>query len=222
MAGGFGSRLGALTELTPKPLLPIAGRPFLDYLLDQLLPHRISHLILLAGYHGDQMRDWARSRTDRLRIDCMVEAEPAGTAGGLHAARNLLSPHFLCMNGDSLFRINLGALAELQSQEPWLALMALRKVEDIAKYGEVTLQGNVVSGFLEKGGRTGPGLINGGVYIFRREILDVVPSPPASLERDVFPQIASQGQVRGRVFDDYFVDIGTPDDYARAQNDLRL
>lgn len=221
IAGGLGTRLGDRTAQIPKPLLPVAGRPFLDHLLDDAERKGIRHLIVLAGHLGHLMLDWANRHTGRIHIDCIVETEPAGTAGALQSVRSLLQPSFLCMNGDSFFDVNLAGECMAQSDQSWLAMMALRQVDNVAQYGEVILQDGVVSRFAEKGGRTGPGVINGGVYVFRKEILDFVPPPPSSLERDVFPRLSERGLLRGKIFDGYFIDIGTPGDYDRAQTELK-
>lgn len=221
LAGGFGTRLGKLTATTPKPLLAVGDAPFLDRLVEYLKRQNISHAILLAGYLGDRMQDWAAAKSDNnFRIDCLIEPQPAGTAGALHLAGPLLEEEFYCVNGDSFFDIEMSALAHASENEHWLGCLALREVPDVARYGRVELTGSRITGFLEKGRQTGRGLINGGVYYFRRDLLSHLPPAPSSLEHDVFPHLATAGRLNGRVFDGYFIDIGTPDDFDRAQSEL--
>ena len=125
------------------------------------------------------------------------------------------------MNGDAFFDINLRALEQASHQSEAMATLALRSVPDAARYGRVIEeQGNVVA-FLEKDlNRPGPGVINGGVYVLKREILDLVRDLPCSLEQDVFPILVERGQIRGREFDGYFLDIGLPETLEQGHREL--
>jgi len=123
------------------------------------------------------------------------------------------------LNGDSFFDINLLDLPTVARERPWLGAVALRSLADAGRFGRVTLDGEKVGCFAEKSG-SGPGLINGGVYFLRREAIERVTALPCSLEREVLPQLAAEGSLAGRVYDGYFIDIGIPEDLARARREL--
>jgi dTDP-glucose pyrophosphorylase/histidinol phosphatase-like enzyme len=223
LAGGKGTRLGEITRAVPKPMLPIAGdKPFLDYLLEMIERHGYQDILLLGGYLGEVLEaayDGRRIGDATIRV--LREQVPLGTAGALTVAREALDPHFLMMNGDAFFDINLRALEQASHQSGAMATLALRSVPDATRYGRVIEeQGNLVA-FLEKNlNRRGPGLINGGVYVLKREILDLVRDPPCSLEQDVFPVLVERGQIRGREFDGYFLDIGLPETLEQGRLEL--
>ena len=213
LAGGKGTRLGAITRSVPKPMLPIAGgRPFLDYLLEMIERHGYQDILLLGGYLGEVLEAaYGGRRIGDATIRVLREPVPLGTAGALTVARDTLDPCFLMMNGDAFFDINLRALEQASHKSGAMATLALRSVSDAARYGRVIEQQGKVIAFLEKDlDRPGPGVINGGVYMLNREILDLVHDLPCSLEQDVFPALVERGEIRGLKFDGYFLDIGLP------------
>lgn len=221
LVGGKGTRLGPISAATAKPLLEIApGLRFLDVLLDQAARHGFDDIILLAGHLGEQVEAIYQGRMVRqARIEVIREPEPAGTAGALMHAAARLDQQFLLANGDALFDFNLRALAT-QLDTPCLGRLSLRVVPDASRYGSVELHGDRIVRFREKVGQSAaPGLINGGVYLLDRAILDHV-RLPSSLEMDVFPKLAEQGLLTGKQFDGYFLDIGLPESYARAVEEV--
>jgi D-glycero-D-manno-heptose 1,7-bisphosphate phosphatase len=217
LGGGMGTRLGALTADRPKPLLDVGGRRFIDYLTEHLVRHGVKHLIILVGPHTAAYRaafDGAGLPRD-VRLSLVADEPPAGTAGALRYASNLLDPEFLLINGDSYFDFNILDLAT----EPggnWLGRIALRPIEDTGRYGAVRLDGDRITAFGEKSS-DGPGLINTGVYRLRREIVPIVEATPSSIETDIFPHLAQDGRLAGRIYDGRFIDIGLPDTFAQAQ-----
>jgi D,D-heptose 1,7-bisphosphate phosphatase len=219
LVGGLGTRLKARTQATPKPLLEVAGCPFLDTLLDEAARHGFTDILLLAGHFGDQVtarydgKDW---RGARIRV--LGEPEPLGTGGALRFALPHLAPAFLMANGDSFFDINLRALAA--DVPDGGAAMALRDVTG-DRYGRVRFDcGRVLSFHAPEEGVSGP--INGGVYAIDRAVAQALPQGKVSLEADMFPKLAAAGKLRGHLFDRYFIDIGVPDDFERAQIELPL
>ena len=221
--GGKGTRLGAITQTIPKPMLPIAGgRPFLDYLLEMIERHGYQEILLLGGYLGEVLEAaYDGRRTGEATIRVLREPEPLGTAGALTVARELLDPRFLMMNGDAFFDINLRALEQASRQSGAMATLALRSVPDAARYGRVVEEQGKIVAFLEKDpSRPGPGVINGGVYVLKHEILDLVHDLPCSLEQDIFPALVERGELRGREFDGYFLDIGLPDTLEQGHREL--
>jgi NDP-sugar pyrophosphorylase family protein len=166
LCGGLGTRLGALTAATPKPLLPVGERPFLDILLGELGQAGVTRILLLAGFMAERIADYAAATpvTKRfgLAVDVAAEPYPAGTGGALWHARDRLDERFFLLNGDSWFDIPLGDLGErLAAEESAIGVVALREVADASRYGAVTLAGDRVTDFAERPAQPGPGLISG-------------------------------------------------------------
>ena len=223
LAGGKGTRLGAITETIPKPMLPIAGdRPFLDYLLEMIERHGYQDILLLGGYLGEVLEaayDGRRIGDATIRV--LRETVPLGTAGALTIARESLDPRFLMMNGDAFFDINLRALEQASHQSGAMATLALRSVPDAARYGRVDRgsgQGGRVPG---KGFEpAGPGH-----HQWRHlcaETRDPRPrSRPALFART--GRLSGFGRARrnsGRRFDGYFLDIGLPETLEQGHREL--
>jgi len=225
LCGGLGTRLGPLTAATPKPLLPVAGRPFLDVLLFEIGRHGIKKVLLLAGFEGEQIARYAKASPVAARfgleLKVAVEQTPAGTGGALKRAEDLLAPEFLLINGDTWFDVNLLDLAHgpVGGGRDWLISMCLRRVPDASRYGLVSLQDGAVTSISEKPPSRGPGVINGGVWLVRRAALQSA-SANCSMERDVLPSLAQRHLVAGVVRDGYFIDIGVPADLERAQTEI--
>lgn len=223
LVGGLGTRLGSLVADVPKPMLSVAGRPFLSWLLQEVSRFGISDVLLLTGHLSEVVEAALPSLVAGLprpvRIAISREPERAGTGGALYHARALLQERFLLMNGDSYFDCALGpALATSDAAEVVGRLM-LRQVSDASRYGVVELKGDQVSAFQARPEPGQAGVINGGVYVSDRRILDYV-APRCSLEHDVLPALAEAGRLRGTLGAGWFIDIGVPADFARAQMDL--
>lgn len=223
LVGGLGTRLGALTESTPKPMLPVGGRPFLEYVMAFLRRNEVVRVLFCVSHLGKVIRDhFGTGERFGVRIDYSAEPKPSGTGGALVLAADQLDETFFVLNGDTIFDIPLRRLAEMLASNPSAcAATALRRVEEASRYGSVQLEGDFVSKFEEKGGRGG-GLINGGIYCLKREALERLPAGTSSLERDLFPRLAGSRQLCAQAFDGYFLDIGVPEDLARAQAELPL
>jgi D,D-heptose 1,7-bisphosphate phosphatase len=218
LVGGLGTRLGALTVGTPKPMLPVAGVPFLRRLVDDVARFGFDEVILLAGYRADAVRAHFATARCAVRVHVITEADPLGTGGALRAAARKLAPSFLLSNGDSWFDFNLLDLAT--GDWPAAVRMALRHVPDPARFGVVDLAANGrIALMRERPDRPGPGLINAGVYWADRDVLlGAIPeSCPSSLEREALPALAAGGLLAGRAYDGAFIDIGVTDELERAQ-----
>src|SRR6202167_2092810 len=218
LAGGKGTRLGAIGEGSPKPLIDVGGRPFIQYLIENLRRFGIAEIVLLVGPFA---RDFAARLGDGVamgvRLIHVSEDPAAGTAGALLRAAQHLAPEFLLLNGDSYFDVNLLDLAVRAQRRSALAALALARVDDVGRFGNVSLSGDSITSFSEKTA-AGPRLINGGVYWLKRALLVEIGASPASLERDVLPRLAARGVLLGFVYPGRFIDIGTPEDLARARD----
>jgi D-glycero-D-manno-heptose 1,7-bisphosphate phosphatase len=222
LVGGKGTRLGEITRTVPKPMLPIADRPFLDYLLEMIARHGYEDILLLAGYLGEAVEAaYDGRRIGEATVRVLRETVPLGTAGALTVSRHALDPRFLMMNGDAFFDINLRALEQASRQSGAMATLALRPVPDATRYGRVIEEQGKIVAFLEKDVKNpGPGIINGGIYVLRREVLDLIRALPCSLEQDVFPVLVERGEIRGLKFDGYFLDIGLPETLEQGRREL--
>jgi D-glycero-D-manno-heptose 1,7-bisphosphate phosphatase len=223
LVGGRGSRLGELTRDRPKPMLPVAGRPFLDHLVANVARFGVEDFLLLAGHQAAEVQAQAEALArvagrPGVRIRVVVEPEPLGTGGAVRFAAEHLESAFLLMNGDTFFDINLLDLA-LARSGPQGAVMAVRQVEDASRCGVVEFgaDGRIAS-MLERPSAPGPGLANGGVYWMNRAVVSEIPEGFVSLEGEILPRLAAQGRLTGRLYDGFFLDIGVPEDYAAAQS----
>ena len=225
LVGGLGTRLGGLTAARPKPMLDVAGRPFLERLIDNAARFGADRFLLLAGYLADVVRAHfpngvysANGRT--VSIDILQEPQPLGTGGALRFARDRLADSFLMLNGDSMFAFNWLDLVVAPLDGAAVGRLALRTVPNAARYGVVRADADGrVASMRQDSAHTGPGDINGGVYWLDRAILDYMEADGfVSLENDVFPRVIADGRLRARRYDGFFIDIGVPDDYARAQD----
>jgi NDP-sugar pyrophosphorylase family protein len=230
LAGGLGTRLRSVLGDLPKPLAPVQGRPFLEYLIEHLRQHDVTRVVLCVGYRRELLQQhFGDGSALGVQIAYSVEREPLGTGGALWQARSLLDATFLVLNGDTFFAANLAALIQahadggIPATGKAVATIALRHMPDVARYGDVVLDEiGCVTQFNEKG-RAGPGLINAGAYVFSRQIFELVQTrTPLSMEKDVFPELARRRALRGCILQGYYVDIGLPDSYAEFQRHVRL
>ncbi|MFC0283887.1 HAD-IIIA family hydrolase [Camelimonas abortus] len=232
LCGGLGTRLGELTASTPKPMLPVAGRPFLEHLIQETARFGVERILLLAGRFGEQVAAaYHGARRYGADIAVLVEPEPLGTGGALRFARNALDPTFMLLNGDSWIDADLTRFmadweARRRARPQVKAALLLQHVDDAGRYGSVTAADGMVVAFAEKtAGASGrPGLINAGVYIIDRSVVDALPARgAASLEKDVLPGLASAGAVVAHAAQPgrFFIDIGVPETFAAAERGLQ-
>jgi NDP-sugar pyrophosphorylase family protein len=220
LVGGLGTRLRSVVPFAPKPLASVGDRPFLELLVRQLGYQGSRRLVMCTGYRGQDIENEFRDgRALDVAIEYSREVHPMGTAGAVKLAEPLLrgEPDILVMNGDSFTEIDLTQLVDFHRGSGGIATIAVLQLNDKERYGTVRVApGGRVTGFTEKSDSDSSGLVNAGIYVFDRRIFDYIPDGPASLERDVFPRILDQG-VYALEQHGVFVDIGTPDDYERAQ-----
>jgi NDP-sugar pyrophosphorylase family protein len=220
LAGGLGTRLRQVLPSIPKPLAKVGHKPFLQFLIQQLVNQGIRNIVVCTGYLADQIERELGNGTDwGATIEYSREDTPLGTAGALKLAGRLLAnyPYFLAMNGDSFLEADFGRLVRFHRAHAGVASIAVYPVDDVGRYGAVEADSRgMATGFAHRSGQSGPGLINAGLYVFNSDILRHIPEGPASLEQDVFPRILEQAayvlEHRGM-----FIDIGVPEDYERAQ-----
>lgn len=218
LAGGFGTRLRGIVDDLPKPLAPVAGRPFLAWLLDRLAASGMRRCILATGYLADAVERSIGARWQGMDIAYSVETEPLGTGGAIRRAAARLQGHGVhVLNGDTWLEYAPQALEAAARDADTPMAIALARVDDVARYGAVEVRDGCAMAFREKG-EAGAGWINAGCYFLGRDALDALPARDAfSFERDVLQAAAAAGRVAGFTDTAGFIDIGVPEDYARAQ-----
>lgn len=219
LAGGMGTRLRSVVSELPKCMAPVAGRPFLDYVVTSLEASGFGHIILSLGYKHEYIEEWAAARKSRARITCVVESEPLGTGGGVrYALSKATEEDVFVLNGDTYLDVSFRGLLRRHKASGTVATLALKPMRNFDRYGEVALDGDRISAFREKR-HCDEGLINAGVYLIRRDALDALPDR-FSIEKDFFEKEVPRGTLAGFVSDGYFIDIGIPEDYSRAQTEF--
>ena len=215
LAGGFGTRLrGAISDKLPKPMAPIAGRPFLEHLLDRAIAQGVSDIHLLVGHKADVITGHFGANYRRTPVTYSFEYEPLGTGGALKAAERYLADSFVFANGDTFADVDYRALLELVTSS--LLGMTLASTKDAARYGSVVILDDTVVGFREKGSE-GTGMINAGAYACRRDLLDLLPDERTfSFEVDFLQPQLPVLRPRFQVVESGIIDIGTPESYAYA------
>jgi mannose-1-phosphate guanylyltransferase len=225
LAGGEGTRLRPLTRTTPKPVIPLAGRPFLTFMLDWLRRHGVTEAILSCGFLSGAVEEVLGESHNGMRLRYVTEDEPLGTAGPVRLAldEGILAERLLVLNGDVLTDMDLTAQLTQHEGMGARATLALIAVEDVSGYGVVpTDSEGRVEEFLEKSDGPAPtNRINAGSYVIEREVVEtMIPAGRAvSFEHDVFPALVGNG-LYGYAAEGYWIDIGTPERYLEATYDL--
>jgi NDP-sugar pyrophosphorylase family protein len=219
LAGGRGTRIQALHPETPKPLFPVRGRPFLYWLTSLLAGHGLSHFVYSTGYRAEQIEAWCTNDDfPEIARVCRREPQPLGTGGGLLNCLDACREWVLVANGDSLCIGGIRELLELRREVGLAGALVGVWVEDVSRYGSLSIddQGRLVA-FREK--VPGAGLINGGFYLFRADLLRTLRPGTLSIECDLIPgMIATGTELRIiRLHETAFIDIGTPESLALAE-----
>jgi D-glycero-alpha-D-manno-heptose 1-phosphate guanylyltransferase len=224
LAGGFGTRLQDIVSDQPKSMADVNGHPFLDYLLNYLTGQGIRRVILSVGYKKEAIREHFKDRFKSLSIEYAIEDEPLGTGGGIRNALKMVEGESaFTLNGDSLFRIDFRAMMKLHTDHAADLTLALKYLDDTARFGTVMIDGgNRITGFAEKMEDSGPGYINGGIYLINKNFLQSMPFPERfSIEKDCFEKYYGKAKIYGYLSKGYFLDIGIPEDYQKAQDEFR-
>jgi D-glycero-alpha-D-manno-heptose 1-phosphate guanylyltransferase len=224
LAGGFGTRLQQVVTDLPKSMAQVNGKPFIDYLLNYLRGQGITKFIFSVGYKNEVIQTYLKDNYKNIPIEYAIETDPLGTGGGIRFAFRLVEgDSAFVLNGDSMFRIGMSALGQLHSDTRADVTLALRYLEDTERYGSVRInEEKRITGFMEKGHETGPGYINGGIYIINKSFIENQGFPKVfSIEKDCFEKKYLDARFFGFPSRGYFLDIGIPEDFYRAQNEFR-
>ena len=217
LAGGFGTRLRQVVADVPKPMAPIAGRPFLEILLGSLARKGFARVVLSLGFMAEKISDHFGARFAGMDVAYVVEDAPLGTGGAIRLALEACTQdHVFVFNGDTYLDLEVQSL-EQRWQAKRHQVVVGRQVPDTTRYGRLVVDGGCITGFAEKG-ISGPGLINAGCYVLAADALARFPlNQPFSIETDYLVPEVTCGTVDVFVTEGMFIDIGIPEDYARAQ-----
>lgn len=221
LAGGLGTRLRSVVSDRPKPLAEVNGRPFITYLLEQLINSGLKRVVLCTGYKGEMIESVLGQRWRSLTLIYSQEPTPLGTGGAIRlAVSQLQSEIALVMNGDSYCEVDFAVLWAQHQRSPQGCTIVLTQVQDVQRFGQVKLAASQqVLQFQEKGKNSGSGWINAGIYLLNVPIIKSIPKHQNfSLERDLLMNLVNQDQVHGFTTQGRFIDIGRPESYAQAQS----
>ena len=215
LAGGLGTRLSNVVKNTPKCLAPIAGKPFLHWLVLQLKKGGITHFIFSVGHLKEQIISWAATNLNKNEYKICEEQTPLGTGGGIQKALQFCTnKNIFAVNGDTFYNIDFKTMLAWHNKNNALCTLALKPMLNFNRYGTVTTTKNtIITKFSEKTNKT-KGLINGGVYcINASKFLALVMPYQFSFETDFLQPQALQNSLYSFIDDGYFIDIGIPEDY---------
>lgn len=223
LAGGLGTRLRAVVNDVPKPMAPVAGQPFLYYLLRYLSNYGIEKTILSVGYRHELIINHFGSTFEQMHLEYAIEEVPLGTGGGIRLACDLLEEDaFFLLNGDSFIDLNLHAMEEAFIRSEWDVLLASCKLPHPSRYGTLECAESRIVSFREKNPDLESGNINAGVYLMHKNVITdrIHAGESASFEQKILENGLRELKMGAFTSDNYFIDIGVPEDYAKAQHDF--
>lgn len=223
LAGGLGTRLQGVIGQQPKCMAPVAGRPFLAYIFDYLEQQRCTRAILSLGFKHQVVTDWLEDQYLQFELDYVVEKEALGTGGGILAAiEEAATDNVVVVNGDTMFNVDLAAMMHYHNEHKAATTLALKKMTNFDRYGGVHINDRGIITAFEEKKPTAEGLINGGIYIIDRETFLAKNLPSKfSFEKEYLEKYINDKKFYGYADDGYFIDIGIPQDYEKAQSDFK-
>lgn len=221
LAGGLGTRLRSEVKDVPKPMAPVNEKPFLFYVLKYLVDQGVERIILSVGYLSESIVSYFGHAFGGAELVYIQEDTPLGTGGGVKlAVASVEQQEFLLVNGDTFFNADLNDLSEELTSRDFMAIISLKEMKNPDRYGTVTLKNGEVVEFKEKQKGLSGGLINAGVYALNKEVFNgFEKGQKFSLETAILEPLSKQGKLGGIVFDGYFIDIGIPEDYQKANKE---
>jgi D-glycero-alpha-D-manno-heptose 1-phosphate guanylyltransferase len=223
LAGGLGTRLRSVVADIPKCMAPVNGKPFLFYVIGHLQKQNVDKFIFSLGYKHEMIESWLNEQYPLMFMQTSVEEEPLGTGGAVKLACSLATEkNVFVVNGDTLFKTDTAELSSFHNKHNADCTLTLKPMQQFDRYGVVELNGDhSIASFKEKQPYES-GLINGGVYALNRErfLQEELPQE-FSFEKDYLEQYFDKRKMYAVVQDEYFIDIGIPEDYERAQEELR-
>jgi len=223
LAGGLGTRLRGIIKDIPKPMAEISGKPFLAYLIDFLSKQKIKRVVLSVGYKFEVIKDFFGNRYKGINISYAIEEKPLGTGGAIkNALLSIYGNEAFIINGDTFFDIDLNDFYDFHKSRNSKLSIALKKMDFTERYGTVEIdKNNKIMAFHEKAQKYDV-LINGGVYLLNKNFFNSLATQDKfSFEKDFLEKHYKNYEFYGFPFDEYFIDIGIPEDYEKAKEELK-
>lgn len=222
LAGGMGTRLHKIVSDVPKPMAPVSGKPFLYHILKWLGKYSIEKVYISAGYKADIIVKYFGDSFEGISLVYVVEEKPLGTGGAVRfALRHVTGIETLILNGDTWFPIDLNRFYTFHEETGSSFSIALKRMKNFSRYGSVECEGNTIIRFNEKK-MCREGFINGGIYVAERQFIESRKLPEVfSLEKDLLEKEVGSGIIKCQIYDDFFIDIGIPGDYRKAQSVIK-
>lgn len=222
LAGGLGTRLKEVVRDLPKPMAPVNGKPFLHYVFEYLSKQGITKVVLAVGYKHEIIKDFFGTNYLNIAIQYSVEQEPLGTGGAIKQAFDYVDEQAFVINGDTFFDVSLSELNSFHSMKNADLTMALKRLKNFDRYGTVIVNDDDRVIQFEEKKVMEEGLINGGVYLMKKNIFSKTGTEKKfSFEKEVLEKHVGELRYFGKPFDNYFIDIGIPTDFAQAQMDFK-
>ncbi len=223
LAGGFGTRLQGVVKDLPKPMAPINDVPFLAYQLNYLKTQGVERIVLSVGYLHETIVEYFNYSYNGMEIDYAIEKDALGTGGGIALALSKIKSDFaFVLNGDTMFRVDLLNMENFHFTQQSDLTLALKKMDNIDRFGSVDIENNKITGFLEKNAKKGAGFINGGIYIMEKNFFEKLNlKGKFSFEKDCLEIYYKTLNFKGFCSEAYFLDIGIPEDYEKANIEFR-
>lgn len=218
LAGGHGVKMRPLTYEIPKPLIPVAGKPVISYMIEMLRDAGVREIIVAVGHLGNKIKEEiGNGKKFGVNISYSEETTPLGSAGALSNASSYLQKKpFIVTNGDVLTGLNLSELIAFHDEDKFAATMALSTEPNTKGYGVAMLRGERIVGFLKQDKQQTTQLVNAGVYIMNPSIFDYIGTDKTGTLEDVFVKLAKEGKLAGYTFDSPWYEVSTPENYGRA------
>ncbi|MBR2869533.1 MAG: D-glycero-beta-D-manno-heptose 1,7-bisphosphate 7-phosphatase [Clostridia bacterium] len=220
LAGGFGTRLSGCVSDLPKPLAPVGGRPFLHYILDYLYVNGVHRAVISTGYMAEKIENTIGNRHRGMVVDYCREDTPLGTGGAIRKALGMCREEYaVVINGDTFYDVDLFEMQKIHRESGYPITLAAKTINNVERSGFLQIENGMLTGFCEKGA-SGAGLINGGIYFINKNALDFIDTEKFSFEKQVLETLI----LPVRVFesDAYFIDIGIPEEFARADSEAEM
>jgi len=222
LVGGLGTRLSHIVKDVPKPMAPVGDVPFLVHVFEYLLKFEVKRVVLATSYKTEIIEGFLGNNYKGIGISYSIETEPLGTGGGIKKALTCCSREDVCvLNGDTYFNVDLIEMQKYHKKNNAILTVALKKMYNFDRYGTVEVDGNSIVKFNEKK-KEKEGYINGGIYFIKRDSLNGINEKVFSFEKNYLEKFVLEGLFKGFISDGYFIDIGVPEDYYRANNELKL
>lgn len=224
LAGGFGTRLQSVITDVPKPMADIKGRPFLCYLMDYLSSYTITKIMLSVGYKYENITNYFGSRYKNIDIEYVIEEEPLGTGGAIKKAlEQVKGKAVIVMNGDTFFNLDIKKFVDFHFGKDAMLTLAVKPMHNYDRYDSIIFENNKIIDFADKSFKSF-GHINGGVYVLSKKILNYFGGfkKNFSFEMEFLRKTIHEITVYPFISDSYFIDIGIPEDYRKAQKELGL